>query len=116
MSEPYRVLLLAPGARTEEVERAYRKLVRRYPPELNPQRFAEIHRAYKRLTSLEQAMEEAFDQPTEALDRLFPTPIVRLRPADNPPPNRAAPPDLEPLVQGLRHQLLRLVLRGSVPG
>ncbi len=115
MSDPYRVLRLAPGASADEIERAYHKLVRRYPPELNPQRFADIHRAYKQLTSLDPAMGKAFEKPHTALEQLFPPPVAHLRPANDPLPS-TDPPDFEPLIHGLRRQLLGLVLRSARPG
>ncbi len=36
MDQRYDILGLSPGARRQEITRAYRKLVRHYPPELNP--------------------------------------------------------------------------------
>lgn len=43
---------LAETAGKEEMEQAYRRLVRRYPPEFNPERFQKIDEAYRFLTSL----------------------------------------------------------------
>lgn len=36
----------------EEIEQAYSRLVRRYPPEFNPEKFQKIDDAYRFLTSL----------------------------------------------------------------
>lgn len=113
MSDPYRVLRLPTTATHEEIDNAYRKMVRRYPPELNPGRFAEIHRAYKTLVALDRAMEEALERPIEALESLYPPPVVRLRPADEEPPTRPGPDDLEPLIHDLRRHVLRQILRSE---
>ncbi len=80
MNEPYDVLGLEPGASRDEVTRAYRKLVRRYPPELEPERFARVRRAYELLSSLEHRMAEVRKDPSAALAALFPPPEVRLAP------------------------------------
>jgi hypothetical protein len=110
MDDPTAVLGLPPGASREQIERAYRTLVRRYPPELNPARFARIHQAYERLRSFEHAMEEAWKMPAEILAALFPVPHLTLRPAESPP----APPsleDLEVLLRPLRRAALAERLR-----
>lgn len=114
MEQPHDVLGLAPDASREEINRAYRKLVRRYPPELNPERFARIHRAYELLSSLEQRMAEVRREPLAALAALFPAPEVRLR--DAPEASEPKPADPEPLLAPLRRQLLKRILappRGS---
>ena len=87
---------------------AYRKLVRRYPPELNPERFARIHRAYELLSSLEQRMAEVRREPLSALAALFPEPDVRLR--DEQATAEPEPADPEPLLGPLRLELLRKIL------
>lgn len=112
-SHPFRVLKLPDSATPEEIELAYRRLVRRYPPELNPRRFAEIHRAYKTLTMLDRTMEEAIEHPIETIDQLYPPPAVHLRPPGEEPPARPTAEDLEPLIQDLRRQVLLRVLQGK---
>jgi curved DNA-binding protein CbpA len=47
-----KILNLAPVATREEIDHAYQRLVRRYPPEFHPEKFREIDEAYKFLTSL----------------------------------------------------------------
>jgi hypothetical protein len=113
--DPYRALGLAAGAGGEEITRAYRKMVRRYPPELNPKRFAEIHRAHKMLTALDVLMEEAMAKPGDALESLYPPPVVRLRPAPEPPP-RLRTADLEGVLQPLRRDALRRLLKEALSG
>ncbi len=110
MDESYAILGLEPGASREEITRAYRKLVRRYPPELNPERFARIRRAHEFLTSLDQRMAEARKDPEAALEALFPPPPVQLGPAP-PNPEPLEPADLEPLLAPLRLVLLKRILQ-----
>jgi len=50
-------LNLPENAGGEDVEQAYRRLVRRYPPEFNPERFQKIDEAYRFLTSLPDMVE-----------------------------------------------------------
>lgn len=112
MDDPYKVLGLAAGAGREETDRAYRTLVRRYPPELNPERFAQIHDAYDRLRSFERTMEEVRKVPEAGLDSLFPVPRLTLRPFE-PVGAPLQPRDLEPLLHPLRRVLLARLLRQS---
>lgn len=49
MSEPFDVLGLGPEASEEDVRRRYLELVRQFPPDRDPQRFAEIRLAYDQL-------------------------------------------------------------------
>jgi curved DNA-binding protein CbpA len=97
-------------ATAEEITRAYRKLVRRYPPELAPQQFARIHRAYQLLTSPERRMEVARTAPEETLDQLFPVPATILRAAPSPPPPLLAGRDLEFLLAPFRRVRLTRIL------
>jgi curved DNA-binding protein CbpA len=46
------VLNLFPPASREEIEKAYQRLVRRYPPEFHPEKFRALDEAYRFLTSL----------------------------------------------------------------
>jgi len=66
-------LNLSPSAAREEIEKAYQKLVRRYPPEFNPEKFRQIDESYRFLTSLpfmldkllSPAVEQAQPEPTQ---------------------------------------------------
>jgi curved DNA-binding protein CbpA len=49
MSDPYEVLELPPTADEAETRRRYLELVRKYPPDRDPTRFAEIRAAYDEL-------------------------------------------------------------------
>jgi hypothetical protein len=50
-------LNLAMDASAETVEEAYRRLVRRYPPEFHPEKFRSIDDSYRQLTSLPALIE-----------------------------------------------------------
>jgi len=41
------VLNLTPSASKEEIEQAYQRLVRRYPPEFQPEKFRRVDDAYR---------------------------------------------------------------------
>ncbi len=110
MEAPHAILGVPATAGVDEITRAYRKLARRYPPELAPEQFARIHRAYQLLTSLERRMEAVRNAPEEALDQLFAAPAVLL---DPPPPPELAERDLEPLLTPFRRVLLARLLRES---
>jgi curved DNA-binding protein CbpA len=49
MSDPYEVLDLKPDAGETEVRQRYLELVRAFPPDRAPERFAAIHAAYASL-------------------------------------------------------------------
>jgi curved DNA-binding protein CbpA len=49
MNDPYRVLELTPDAGENEIRRRYLELVRAFPPDRAPERFAAIHAAYAAL-------------------------------------------------------------------
>lgn len=51
-------LNLSPEANQEAIEKAYLRLVRRYPPEFNPDKFRIIDDSYRQLTSLPAMIEK----------------------------------------------------------
>ena len=61
MDDPYKVLGLGPNASDEEVKTAYRKLAKKYHPDLNPgdetaaQKMQEINAAYEQIKNPEKA-------------------------------------------------------------
>jgi curved DNA-binding protein CbpA len=59
MSDPYAVLGLSAGCGEADVRRRYLELVRQYPPDRVPERFAEIHDAYEKLRDPVLRMESA---------------------------------------------------------
>ena len=109
MEAPHTVLGVPASATTEEVTRAYRKLARRYPPELAPEQFARIHRAHQLLTSLELRMEAALSAPEETLDQLFAASATLAPPPAAPPP--LIDQDLEPVLAPFRCALLLRLLQ-----
>lgn len=109
MDTPHAILGVPVSASTEEITRAYRKLARRYPPELVPEQFARIHRAHQLLTSLELRMEAAQSSPEETLEQLFAASASLEPPPAAPPP--LADRDLAPLLAPFRRALLIQILR-----
>ncbi len=101
-NEALAVLRLSPQATSEEVERAYQKLVRRYPPEFNPERFREIDAAYRYLTSVARRMEEVL---LNLDSEPFPLDVIEL-------PQHATLPDevLEDAIKEMRLLHLSFVL------
>jgi curved DNA-binding protein CbpA len=110
VDDPYYVLGLEPGVEPERIGQAYRTLVRRYPPEMNPERFARIQGAYDLLRSYERWMEEAHRQASSLLEKLFPPPRLALKPL-GPDPEPLQPDDLEPLVRPWRQAALKKALQ-----
>ncbi|WP_425617838.1 J domain-containing protein [Anatilimnocola sp. NA78] len=49
MTSPYEILGLTPQASEDEIRNRYLQLVREFPPDRAPQRFAEIRAAYDEL-------------------------------------------------------------------
>ncbi len=52
MADPYQVLELPPDCDDEFIRRRYLELVRKFPPERHPERFAAIRSAYESLRDL----------------------------------------------------------------
>lgn len=81
MPDPYTVLGLESHASQEAIRQQYLTLVRQYPPEREPQRFAEIRAAYDELndpvTSLKRRLFEL--STSETLDAIFDRTLTRLR-------------------------------------
>jgi curved DNA-binding protein CbpA len=49
LSDPYEVMGLAAGASEAEIRQRYLELVRKFPPDRAPERFAAVHAAYASL-------------------------------------------------------------------
>jgi len=57
MPDPYEILDLSPQSDDVAIRRRYLELVRRHPPDRDPQRFAAIRRAYEELRDPQKRME-----------------------------------------------------------
>ncbi len=53
MTDPFEVLGLTTGADDDEIRQRYLDLVRQFPPERSPEKFAEVKQAYDRLRDLD---------------------------------------------------------------
>ena len=53
MADPYAVLELPPDADDVAIRRRYLELVRRFPPEQNPEKFSAVRAAYESLRDLD---------------------------------------------------------------
>lgn len=53
MSDPYEVLGVTPESDDEAIRRRYLELVRRFPPEHHPEKFAAVRQAYESLRDLD---------------------------------------------------------------
>jgi len=64
------ILNLPSSAGREEIDQAYHRLIRRYPPEFHPEKFRSIDEAYRFLTSLAFRIERLLSPQTKIdLDR-----------------------------------------------
>lgn len=113
MDDPYAVLGLAPDADAAAIAAAYRKLVRRYPPELAPREFARVQEAYQWLTSPARRMAAARTAPDEALAALFSLPAARLKLWQRQPRPLTAE-EAEELLAPLRRAALRWLLEKAL--
>ena len=63
--ECFDILRLTPSATREEIEAAYKRMVRRYPPEFQPDKFRQVDEAYRSLTSLSYLLERLLSPDME---------------------------------------------------
>ena len=73
VSDPYFVLDLPADADDEAIRRKYLELVRRFPPEQNPECFAEVRAAYEALKDINtRVRHRLFERGRkETIDRLI---------------------------------------------
>lgn len=88
MNDPYAELGVPVGADDEAVRRRYLELVRQFPPEQHPERFAAIRAAYERLKDLdsrarlrlfEQGRHDSIDALIEEIGCQTPRPRFHLK-------------------------------------
>ena len=65
MSDPIDVLNLSATANEQEIRARYLELVRKFPPDSAPDRFAEIRAAYDELSDPRQQLRRTLFRPTE---------------------------------------------------
>ena len=112
MQKPHDLLDLPEDASRDAIVQTYHDLLLRHPQELEPERFAEVERAYHHLTTLEQCMRDAMAYPEDTLRVLFTPPaMVRSMGAEPTPPPPLRLRDLEVLLGPWRRQLLEETLR-----
>ena len=61
-------LNLSPSAGKEDIEQAYQRMVRRYPPEFQPDKFRQVDEAYRSLVSLAFLLEKLLSPADGAED------------------------------------------------
>ena len=73
MSDAYEVLGIPDDADDDAIRRRYLELVRQFPPERHPERFAAIRQAYESLRDLDTRVEHRLFQAerTETIDALI---------------------------------------------
>jgi curved DNA-binding protein CbpA len=73
MQDDYAVLGLPSDSADETIRRRYLELVRQFPPERNPQKFAEVRAAYDRLKDLDTRLRFRLFEAgkTESIDALI---------------------------------------------
>ncbi|OPX20064.1 MAG: hypothetical protein BZ151_05980 [Desulfobacca sp. 4484_104] len=100
------ILRVSDSATREDLDQAYQRLVRRYPPEFNPEKFRQIDEAYKFLTSLPYLVERLLSpQKLKSSVNKEEFKFPRSRPTATPEQIRAA----------LRKQLLQAYIWGTGP-
>ncbi len=73
MSDPYAELGLPADADDETIRRRYLELVKQYPPDHHPEKFAAIRRAYEQMRDLETRLRHRLFEAgkQESLDALI---------------------------------------------
>jgi DnaJ-class molecular chaperone len=87
MASAYEVLGVRIGCEDREVRRRYLELVRQFPPDRNPQRFAAIRKAYEQLRDPETRVTAVLfpSQKDDSLVNVIADVMQRLRGARIPP-------------------------------
>ncbi|MDR2169183.1 MAG: J domain-containing protein [Planctomycetaceae bacterium] len=77
----YHTLGINPGCSEAEIRSRYLELVRKFPPETNPEKFAQIHNAYENLKDPINTMDEILYelQTNDSIDQIIAAMIEELR-------------------------------------
>jgi curved DNA-binding protein CbpA len=70
MNDPYEQLGLSPSADDVEIRKRYLELVRQFPPDRAPERFAEVRAAYDALQDPAGRLESRLFDPSSRTDSL----------------------------------------------
>ncbi len=70
MNDPYEALGLSPDAAEAEIRRRYLELVREFPPDRSPERFAAVHAAYEALRDPARRLQAQLFQDEARTDSL----------------------------------------------
>ncbi|MCZ6795860.1 MAG: J domain-containing protein [Planctomycetota bacterium] len=65
MANPYRVLGIGEGSDDEEIRASYLDLVRRFPPERDPQTFQRIRMAYEKVADRRSRLRLLIFEPSQ---------------------------------------------------
>lgn len=74
--DPYRILKISQKASPEEIKKAYFRLVRKYPPEKEPEKFKTIRQAYEQIKSITARTKTDFSMLKEPAGSLILPPEV----------------------------------------
>lgn len=72
MAEPYEILEIDPNASEEQIRKRYLELVRQFPPDREPERFAAIRLAYDQMRDPVKLMQRRLMEVvhTETIDQI----------------------------------------------
>ncbi len=76
VQSPYEILDLPVNAPLDVVKRQYKLMIRKYPPEQDPDAFNNIRRAYDQINSELFAPKQAFPRYKKAMENQIETPSV----------------------------------------
>ncbi len=99
---PFDVLGVTPGATDEDVRRAYLRLVRKYPPDSAPERFAEIGEANEKIKTEKARLEFDLFSKEPGIEHPFDALVEDLRSA-----GKRKPPEYTSMMRFLRECMNR---------
>ncbi|MBM9536002.1 hypothetical protein [Desulfobulbus alkaliphilus] len=101
-----RALNLETNATREDIDKAYQRMVRRYPPEFHPERFRQIDESYRTLTSLAFVVEAILEDKETAGEENLAKVLAALSPAA----------DDKAVLDGINEMRLQLLVESLWPG